>query len=90
MSAAAVRVGDIGSHVNVMLTGSPNVIMNNQRAHRQFDIFICPAHGVGVTMVNPSPSVNINNNPAIKVGSMGVDAGGLPVNVGGSPNVNVA
>ena len=90
MSSAVVRVGDVGSHANVMIVGSPNVIVNNQKAHRQYDIFVCPAHGVGVSILNVSPSVIINNNPAVKVGSLGIDAGGLPANIVGSPNVNVA
>ena len=85
----AVRVGDLGSHGNVMLNGSPTVNINGQAAHRNMDLFVCPVHGVGVSSVNPSATVTYNNLGAVKVGSAGVDAGGVAVNIAGSPNVNV-
>lgn len=85
----AVRVGDIGSHGNVMLNGSPNVVINGARAHRSMDLFVCPVHGIGVSSINPSGTVFYNGLGAVKVGSAGIDSGGVTVNVGGSPTVNV-
>lgn len=87
--AQAVRVGDPGSHGNLMLTGSPNVFINGQRAHRNLDMFVCPVHGVGVTTIATSGLVTYNGQGAAKVGSAGIDGGGVAVNILGSPNVNV-
>ena len=86
----AVRLADIGSHGNIMMLASPNVIINGLGAHRMGDIYICPLpfHGIGMTLINCSPTVLINGRQAARVTSGGV-CKGVAVNVTGSPNVNI-
>jgi uncharacterized Zn-binding protein involved in type VI secretion len=82
------RITDMGAHGDVMAMGSGNVLANNLGVHRQFDAFVCPIVGAGVTVGNVSPTVMVNGIPAAKLGSVGVCFGGTVI-VTGSGNVNV-
>ena len=73
MASQIARQTDLGSHGNVLTQGSQNVFESNLPVHRYLDLFVCPIHGVGVTMLNCSPRVLVNNRAVAHVGSVGID-----------------
>lgn len=83
------RQNDIGAHGNILMGKSPNVYVNGLGVHRQNDFFVCPTHGVGVTVGNVSPTVYVNGTLVAKVGAIGIDGGGPVPVVVGSDNVQV-
>lgn len=67
----AARIGDLTApHMDILLTGSPNVKVNNQPFHTVPGVYFCPIIGIGVTLVG-SFTVNVNNFPAGRVTTIG-------------------
>ena len=88
MGFPIVRVTDLGAHLSVMITGSGDVISNSLRTHRRFDLYVCPIHGVWMTLLNCSQTVITNGLATAHVGSIGLCLTKIPCpNVTGSPNV---
>lgn len=88
MGLPIVRIADLGAHLNVMITGSTTVLANSFGVHRRFDIYACPLHGVGITLLNCSTKVITNGLATAHVGSIGLCLGRIPCpNVIGSSNV---
>lgn len=85
---ATARVTDIGSHMNVMITGSGDVITNNLNTHRCTDLQVCPIHGLGATLANCTPLVITNNLQTAHILSI-CFCGPPSVIVTGSPDTNV-
>lgn len=73
MTSMVARQGDLGSHGNVLMPGSTNVLVNGRPAHRQYDQFICPIHGAGMTVLNCSTTVLVNSRALAHVQSIGMD-----------------
>lgn len=70
-----------------ILTGSPNVFVNNLASARKYDITVCMNGHFGM-IVTGSPNVFVNNRPDARVTDL-VSAGNTGVIVTGSPNVYV-
>jgi uncharacterized Zn-binding protein involved in type VI secretion len=88
MAFAVARVTDRGSHGNVMLTGSPNVLCNGLPVHRLGDTFVCPQHGAGKTVLRCSSTVLVNGLQVAHLGSIGMDSAAAVI-MGGSPDTVV-
>ncbi len=75
MGFPAARIGDTYAlHTDIILTGSPNVLVNGRGFHRVLDMFMCPIVGIGITMVG-SQTVKVNNQFAARVMGIGMCAG---------------
>lgn len=70
MPYGTARRLDVGSHGNVMLGSSDDVITNGRGTHRQLDIQSCPVHGLGVTALNTSSRVITNGKQTAKISSI--------------------
>lgn len=75
--------------VGPMITGSPDVMVNNMPAGRQNDIGIHAACcGPNMwTATQGSPNVQINGNPAHRQNDQDMHCGGMGKMIQGSPNV---
>jgi uncharacterized Zn-binding protein involved in type VI secretion len=75
MGLPAARIGDTyAMHTDMILTGSPNVLVNGRGIHRVMDIFMCPIVGIGMTVMG-SQTVKVNNQFAARVMGVGICAG---------------
>lgn len=62
-----VRIGDPGSHGGVVVTGSPDVYVNDLKVARVGDTYACPIHGAN-PIVSGSPDTYANDSNVARVG----------------------
>ena len=70
LPVARALVDTAGPHNDVLLTGSPNVLVENFPLHRALDMHICPIIGIGITLLG-TQLVLVNGLPAARIGSLG-------------------
>jgi uncharacterized Zn-binding protein involved in type VI secretion len=78
MPMPIARVGDLGAHGNILASGSLNVLDLLMPVHRMLDVYVCPRHGIGITLLNCSLKVFVNGLPVAKVTSIGICRNGQP------------
>lgn len=65
------RLGDSSSHGGLIISGSPDTLVNGRAAARLGDMHVCPILGHGVTpIVTGSATVKVNQRPAARVGDV--------------------
>lgn len=90
----AARLNDITTHAGHVLEGSPNVLINGQRAARLGDFANCPQFNglvphIGGDISSGSSSVRINGLPAARLGDLIIENGATSNVNFGSPNVYI-
>lgn len=63
------RITDLGSHGGRIITGSPNVVDENQCSARVGDIYLCAVHGP-VPIITGAPRTIINNRASARISSL--------------------
>ncbi len=85
--AFAARVGDSMTHGAVILSGSPDVMINGLPAARIGDTVSCPIHGLNNIISGCSPSVA--DDGGLYVARIGAQSTCGAVVISASPNVDV-
>lgn len=69
MGVNVARQGDLHSHGGQIITGSPDVYVNGERAARLTDLAMCPQHGV-VEIIQGSATVYANGLQVARQGDL--------------------
>lgn len=70
MSLKVTRIGDVGTHGAVVITGRDNHYVNGLPVARVGDLVNCPLHGVNRIVATTAPTVYTNNGQNSHLGSL--------------------
>lgn len=70
MSIKVTRIGDVGTHGAVVITGRDNHYVNGRQIARLGDIVNCPIHGINRIISTTASAVYTNGGQNSHIGSL--------------------